>query len=131
MQPTQLKTRFGQGRHPEKFSFQKAEQQIEKVTQLWPVLSEIEKIPYDELSDQDIINRSIKVLQLKNEISTIAYKTYLIPFNSEGGFFNSPAFFLPNSSFQFQGRLSCLYKMACHISGLLILQSGFDETRDE
>lgn len=88
-----------QGRHPDKFVFQKVDSQIEKVNQLYPLLLELEQIPANELNDQEIINRSIKVLQMKNEISQIEYKTYLIPFNAEGGFFNSPSFFLPNLPF--------------------------------
>ncbi|MEQ8905982.1 DUF885 domain-containing protein [Ekhidna sp.] len=88
-----------QGKHPEKYIFQKVDSKVEKVNQLRPLLRELEQIPSNELNDQEIINRSIKVLQLRNEISQIDFKTYLVPFNAEGGFFNSPSFFLSNLPF--------------------------------
>lgn len=88
------------GEHPESFPFQKIESQIEKVNLLRPLLDELESMPEEKLSDQDYINRSIKILQLRDEISQVDYKIYLIPFNAEGGFFNSPSFFLPNLPFE-------------------------------
>lgn len=87
------------GKHPEQYVFQKMETRIEKVEKLRPLLAAMEQIPDEELTDDEIINRSILILQLRNEISEVDYKTYLIPFNAEGGFFNAPSFFLPNLPF--------------------------------
>ncbi|WP_370089736.1 DUF885 family protein [Ekhidna sp.] len=88
------------GEHPESFPFQRIESQIEKVNLLRPLLDGLESLSAEKLSNQDYINRSIKILQLKDEISQVDYKIYLIPFNAEGGFFNSPSFFLPNLPFE-------------------------------
>ncbi|MEP0986510.1 DUF885 domain-containing protein [Ekhidna sp.] len=88
-----------QGEHPEAYVFQKIENQNEKVDKLRPLLTALEQLPDEEMTDNEIINRSILVLQLRNEISEIDYKIYLIPFNAEGGFFNAPSFFLPNLPF--------------------------------
>lgn len=88
-----------QGKHPEKYPFQKVEDQIKLSAELKTKLKELMNIPDDKLSDQGKINKEIKILQLNNSISQTQYKTYLIPFNAEGGFFNSPSFFLPNLKF--------------------------------
>ncbi|MEP1033646.1 DUF885 domain-containing protein [Ekhidna sp.] len=88
------------GEHPKKYVFQKAEAQIKLANELKAKLESLIAIADDKLSDQAQINKQIKILQLKNSISQTQYKTYLIPFNSEGGFFNSPSFFLPNLTFK-------------------------------
>lgn len=87
------------GQHPEKFTFQLVERQIEKAKNQTQYLEKLEGISVEKLTDQEQINRSIRILQLKDEISDIEYKTYLIPFNAEGGFFNSPSFFLSRLPF--------------------------------
>lgn len=88
------------GIHPKSFPFQKVEDQIELAKKLESKLQELIEIPDDKLEAQSQINKQIKILQVKNSISQIKYKTYLIPFNAEGGFFNSPSFFLPNLPFK-------------------------------
>jgi uncharacterized protein (DUF885 family) len=87
------------GQHPTAFAFQTIEKQIEQVNRMRPYLKDLEALQKKDLTEQGYINRSIKLLQLRNEISQIDYKTYLIPFNAEGGFFNSPSFFLSNLPF--------------------------------
>lgn len=54
----------------------------------------------DGLSKQDQISREILMLQLKNNISRIKYKTVLIPFNAEGGFHNAHEYFLDDLPFR-------------------------------
>lgn len=87
------------GIHPKSFPFQTIENQIELAKKLEFKLQELIEIPDDKLEAQSQINKQIKILQVKNSISQVNYKTYLIPFNAEGGFFNSPSFFLPNLPF--------------------------------
>lgn len=88
------------GQHPEKYIFQKAETQIKLANELKAKLESLLAIPDNQLADQSKINRQIRILQLRNSISQVAFKTYLIPFNAEGGFFNSPSFFLSNLPFK-------------------------------
>ncbi len=89
-----------EGEHPREFVFQKAEQQIAKASELELQLEKLKAVSDASLTNQEQINKSIKVLQLNNQISTIRFKTYLIPFDSEGGFFNSPSFFLSDLPFE-------------------------------
>lgn len=87
------------GQHPEQYVFQTIDSQKEIVENYRKKLDDLKTIKDSELSEQSRINKQIKILQLTNSISQIDYKLYLIPFNSEGGFFNSPSFFLSNLPF--------------------------------
>jgi uncharacterized protein (DUF885 family) len=87
------------GQHPSTYVFRTIDSQKDQTEQFRKKLQEIKAIPDSELSEQDRINKQIKILQLDNSVSEIDYKLYLIPFNSEGGFFNSPSFFLSNLPF--------------------------------
>ncbi len=89
-----------QGKHPEKYVFQKIDNQIKRSNELKVKLESLIAIPDSKLSDQSKINKQIRILQLRNSISQTQFKIYLIPFNAEGGFFNSPSFFLPNLPFE-------------------------------
>ena len=51
------------------------------------------------LDRQDQITQATMALSLSDELSSVKYKTYLLPFNAEGGFYNSPAFSLRNRKF--------------------------------
>ncbi len=87
------------GQHPSTYVFETLDSQKEQAEQFREKLKVLKTISDAELSEQDRINKQIKILQLENSISEIDYKIYLIPFNSEGGFFNSPSFFLSNLPF--------------------------------
>lgn len=87
------------GKHPTKYVFQTIDSQIERAEKFQEKLNDLKSINDSELTEQSRINKQIKILQLDNSISQIEYKLYLIPFNSEGGFFNSPSFFLSNLPF--------------------------------
>ncbi|WP_425392434.1 DUF885 domain-containing protein [Ekhidna sp.] len=108
------------GKHPESFQFQTTDQKLKQVEQLKPYLSALEKLDKNDLTSQGHINRMVKVLQLRNQISEIDYKIYLIPFNAEGGFFNRPSFFLPNLPFKtkedYEAYLKWLPSFATYIS---------------
>ncbi|MFK7951430.1 MAG: DUF885 family protein [Ekhidna sp.] len=88
------------GQHPSKYPFQTIESKKKEANELRIQLKMLVNIKGSELSEQNKINKQIKILQLRNVISQIDYQLFLIPFNSEGGFFNSPSFFLPNLSFK-------------------------------
>ncbi|MEM6829348.1 MAG: DUF885 domain-containing protein [Bacteroidota bacterium] len=88
-----------EGKHPLRFPYQTKEQLIEKAEALTPILVALEAINTD-LSEQDEINRQIRILQIKDEITTATYQTYLLPMNAEGGFYNAPAFFLSRLPFR-------------------------------
>ena len=47
-----------------------------------------------DLNRQDQISKAIKLMQLQDYMSSVQYKTALIPFNAEGGFFNNATFFM-------------------------------------
>lgn len=83
------------GKHPDAYVYQKASQQIDRAAELKVQLEALKAIPDASLSNQERINKAIKVLQLTDAVSRVTYKTYLVPFNAEGGFYNSPSFFLP------------------------------------
>lgn len=108
------------GKHPATFTYQSFEKQIEKTKQLAIKLDELKDINPENLSRQGQINREIKMLQLTDQISSVDYKLYLIPFNSEGGFYNSPSFFLPNLPFEtaadFEAYLKWLPSFADYIN---------------
>ena len=120
------------GKHPTSFTFQRAEQQIEKVDKLRPLLAELVELSDSELDEQEVINKAIKVLQLRDEISRVDFKTYLIPFNAEGGFFNSPSFFLPYLPFETKADYEAYFTWLVTFSDYLdynqaLMQQGIEE----
>ncbi|MEO9481966.1 MAG: DUF885 domain-containing protein [Ekhidna sp.] len=120
------------GQHPKEYAFQHIDSQIKQADQLREKLQALIAIPDEKLSEQGKINKQIKILQLRNVISQIDFKIYLIPFNSEGGFFNSPSFFLPNLSFNsaqdFDDYLEWLPSFATFIQyNKGLLKKGMDE----
>ncbi|MEO9871549.1 MAG: DUF885 domain-containing protein, partial [Ekhidna sp.] len=120
------------GKHPKEYTFQRVDAKIETADKLRGKLELLSSIPDDKLSDQNKINKQIKILQLRNSISQIDYKIYLIPFNSEGGFFNSPSFFLPNLPFEsiqdYDDYLEWLPSFTNFITyNKSLLQNGIDE----
>lgn len=65
-------------------------------------LRKLNAIPNSNLSHQERISKSIMALKIKDQISQIDYKMFLIPFNAEGGFYNAPTYFLPSLPFDFK-----------------------------
>ena len=49
----------------------------------------LNQIPKEQLGRQDQITQSTLLLKLTDEISEVKYKSYLMPFNAEGGFYNA------------------------------------------
>lgn len=52
------------------------------------LMHRLEKIDRSSLSQADQINYDIFAFILDDEIASVTYKAYLIPFNAEGGFYN-------------------------------------------
>lgn len=88
------------GKHPEKFVFQTESQLRNQAKQLEQKIQELNKFPIDQLSRQDQISLAIKKMQVQNTLSGVRYQAYLIPFNSEGGFYNETSYFLSNLPFE-------------------------------
>lgn len=89
-----------QGQHPERFSYIQAMSKVLEADELKPLLQRLEDLTATSLTEQQEINREIRILQLRDQIAEVSFETYLIPFNSEGGFFNRPSFFLSNLPFE-------------------------------
>jgi len=87
-------------KHPDRYNFQKIEEEKEIVNSKRPYLRQLENLKEKNLSVDENINREIRILQLKDELADIDYKMYLIPFNAEGGFYNAPTFFLNNLPYE-------------------------------
>ena len=87
------------GEHPKEYVFHKVDTEIEIANAFREKLNSLIALPDSKLSNQNQINKAIKILQLEDQISRVDYQAYLIPFNSEGGFYNSPSFFLPSLPF--------------------------------
>ena len=83
--------------HPKTYHFEKVEITIEKAEKLKQKVIELEKL---ELSNrQDQISRDIMIYRLRNQIDNVTFKTFLMPFNAEGGFYSRPVYFLSGLPF--------------------------------
>jgi uncharacterized protein (DUF885 family) len=61
--------------------------------QLWQsLLDRLQAIPKQELTKADQINYDVFKFVLENRLAEIQFESYLIPFNAEGGFYNSLTF---------------------------------------
>lgn len=89
-----------EGKHPEVFPLMDIDKLFLKTNLLKGQLERLESLETDQLSVQEKINREIKILQLRDDISTVQFKRYLITINAEGGRFSSPVFFLSNLPFR-------------------------------
>jgi len=87
------------GGHPETYQFRKVESIINRANEKRPFLTQVESIENEDLSEFDQINKEILLLQLRDELAYVDYKRYLVPMNAEGGFYNSPTYFLPRMPF--------------------------------
>ena len=63
------------------------------------LLNRLDKIPYDSLSNTDQINYDVFQYILEDRIAEVTYEAYLIPFNAEGGFYNSIGWMLRSYTF--------------------------------
>ncbi|MFY0607496.1 MAG: DUF885 domain-containing protein [Cyclobacteriaceae bacterium] len=87
------------GKHPEKYEYKTTEQLIAQAAEYQEQIALMRSLPREELSRQEQISRDIMILRLNDDVSAVKYKTYLMPFNAEGGFYNSPVFFLSRLPF--------------------------------
>ena len=85
--------------HPEKYYYQTPEQDIAQVAEYQKQITLLQALVKTDLSRQEQISRDIMVLRLNNYVSEVKFKTYLMPFNAEGGFYNQPVYFLSRLPF--------------------------------
>lgn len=100
------------GKHPQRFPAQTWES-FQKQSQKYQNFQErLEAISNEQLNKQERISKMIMQMRLKDQISNIQYKVVLIPFNAEGGFYNSLSYslsYLPfNHADDFQAYLQWL-----------------------
>ncbi len=78
-----------QGKHPN-IGFEKINEETYQKTgeEIARFISQLEEIKGEQLERQAYINKEIMLMHLKDRVSDIQYKMYLIPFNAEGGFYN-------------------------------------------
>jgi uncharacterized protein (DUF885 family) len=88
------------GQHPESFPVATIEEWIEEADAVRGKLKELEAIPSSGLSSEDLINKEIRILQLRDQLSWVDFKMYLIPMNAEGGSHLEPTFFLNRLPFE-------------------------------
>jgi len=80
-------------KHPKKYGYQTPEQYIAQVAEYQKQITLLQALSKTDLSRQEQISKDIMVLRLNDNVSDVKFKTYLMPFNSEGGFYNQPIFF--------------------------------------
>ncbi|MEQ9230215.1 MAG: DUF885 family protein, partial [Cyclobacteriaceae bacterium] len=88
------------GEHPEVYPVQNLEKLIVKTELLREQLIRLESLNPSSLSNQDKINREVRMLQLRDEVSEVDFNMHLITINAEGGRYSSPVFFLKRLPFQ-------------------------------
>ncbi len=88
------------GEHPEVYPVQNLENLIVKTELLREQLIRLESLVPSSLSNQDKINREVRILQLRDEVSEVDFNMHLITINAEGGRYSSPVFFLSRLPFE-------------------------------
>lgn len=63
-------------------------------------LNKLEAISSESLNDQEKISKTVMQIRLNNSIDNVKYKMLFIPFNAEGGFYNSMSYTLSNLPFK-------------------------------
>jgi uncharacterized protein (DUF885 family) len=91
---------LSKGQHPVVYPVSTIDQWIKEANAVRGKLKELEAIPDTNLSSEDRINKEIRLLQLRDQLSWVDFKMYLIPINAEGGDYLSPAFFLNRLPFK-------------------------------
>lgn len=77
------------GQHPESLNTESAADYEQRLTDYQGFWKELEELRSDSLSPQDLISLETMALKLRGTIDQLTYKSYLIPFNAEGGFFTA------------------------------------------
>lgn len=87
------------GLHPDEIIFIQLDEYFSIQDKYRRALKRLEAIPKSSLDHQEQISKAVMRLKLNDHLSHYIFKKHLVPFNSEGGFYNSPAYFLPNLPF--------------------------------
>ena len=80
---------LGRGQHPEKVGYNTLSTYEGKLPVYKAFADKLSSIDQSELSKADLISAETMALKLSGEINQLEHKMYLIPFNAEGGFYNS------------------------------------------
>jgi len=70
-----------------------------RVDSLKKYVSAIEAIAEATLTDQEKISKSVMLINLRDQIDNVTYKMLFIPFNAEGGFYNSMSYSISSLPF--------------------------------
>ncbi len=81
------------------YDFMTVEEIKDRAMLLGNQLDQLQTIDPANLDRQDQITQATMKLSLGDEVTSVKYQTYLLPFNAEGGFYNTPAFSLRNRKF--------------------------------
>ncbi|MEQ8475860.1 DUF885 domain-containing protein [Fulvivirga sp.] len=63
-------------------------------------LERLEAISDESLDEQEKISKTVMLIRLNNSIDNVKFKMLFIPFNAEGGFYNSMSYTLSNLPFK-------------------------------
>ncbi len=82
------------------YAYLTIEQRTDKAAEIKEQYEKLKKVTRSELDRQDQITQSTLLLKLGDELSDMRFKTYLMPFNAEGGFYGRPSFLIGSRTFQ-------------------------------
>lgn len=89
-----------QGKHPKsKWNSVAHEQRIKYSESLQQFIVQLKTIDNKTLNQQEIISKKVMLIRLRNQVDKISFNMHLIPFNAEGGFYNSMGFALSRLPF--------------------------------
>ena len=85
--------------HPYRIYFLELDEYGDLLWKYKKALQQLLSLSENKMTNQELISKNIMFLKLRDQISLLEFKTYLIPFNAEGGFYNSLAYYLPKLPF--------------------------------
>ncbi|MEO1653196.1 MAG: hypothetical protein AAFU64_06605 [Bacteroidota bacterium] len=81
--------------HPKTYTFNRMDALREETAQKKAYVKKLGEIPASALSQEEYINKEIRLLQLKDEQAYVHFKRFLVPLDAETGFYSQPTFFFP------------------------------------
>lgn len=124
--------RLWNGIHPQEIYVVEIEEYQAIGEKYQKALDALNAIEDADLSHQERISKAIMRLKIEDELSNIKYKMFLIPFNAEGGFYNTPTYFLPGLAFDslrdYKSYLQWLPYFAIYIEHhIRLMEKGLEE----
>ncbi len=80
---------LSRGKHPDKVKYSTLAGYEGRLSYYEAFAAKLNDIDKSRLSKPDLVSAETMALKLSGEINQLSHKMYLIPFNAEGGFFNS------------------------------------------